>query len=514
MTTKPSNTEILWSRVELTLFILGFVIATIPIFSMDYLVTLDGPNHLYSSNIFYELLDSKSFYSKYIEFNDGFTPNYFTVFILGGLQTLFSGVTSLKIFHILHLVLLFGGAMYWANSDSKNKIVYPFLVLPFAYSYLFFSGFYNFIFAVSIAFWCLGFYERTNAKEWRLKHFLILGIFLFTTFITHVIPFFFVGLYLFVHLFLQWMASNWSKQLLKKSLFIFLCSSPGLILTVLFMGSRSSEYEWLETSELISRLTSGFSIVIKSASAESTTMTNWFKLIFLAFGLMLFAYQFSLKNRKKNWSILITVLATLTFYFILPDSAGYASVFSVRIEYILWLFILIGATRATTHNKKLSIASGVVGITLLIFQINTNLPYWKTLNGHSKSIIAATEYIEENSVVYPVFNSLIWDDYHISNFMGTTGKDIMILENTSARQDYFPVIYKEPYEDCLSESQSNDYQCGEQYVHIDYLLIVGKIKLDPNNALAIKLYSSAYNEGTIVYEDDFVQLLKFPTHQN
>lgn len=500
-----------WDYLQLGLFVAGIIILCIPIFSMDYLINLDGPNHLYSSKIFYKLLGNNDFYKSYFDVNSNFTPNYFTVLLLGGLQQIFSGVISLKIFHLLHIILLLWGAFYWSNSNNDKKIIFPFLVFPFAYSYLFFSGFYNFIFAVSISFFVMGAYERFSQKGWNIRSYIIIGILLFLTYCSHIIPFFFSGVYLSIDTLLELRKSKWNSSKLKHALFLFVAALPGVLLTFIFMGGHDSEYSYLEFSELLSRITSGFSITIKNDSAEGQIMINWIKLAYLAFALMLFLYKsFSLK-KDSNWNFTITALAILLLYFILPDSVGYASVFSVRIEYIFWLFVAIGSSKFVIENKLLATTPAILGIGLLIFQINSNLPFWQVLNGHAKSVFSASEHIEENSIVYPVFNSLIWDDYHVSNIAGTE-KNMVILENTSARQDYFPLIYKSPYEDCLKEQRSDDYTCGNQNIKIDYLLIIGKYILE--DPLAIELYSKAFNQGEVVYEDDFVQLLKFPTHQN
>lgn len=512
MTTNELKNQRNWNLVQLSLFLVGVVILCIPVFSMDYLITLDGPNHLYSSNVFYKTLGGNGFYNTFFETNSNFTPNYFTTLILGGLQTIFTSVTALKIFHILHILLFVSGAYFWSNSKKDSQKVFPFLIFPFVYSYLFFSGFYNFVFAVSISLFLLGIYERYMAKEWKTINYIIIGGLLFITYVSHIIPFFFSGLVLFISTIIEWKKSNWSKKLLKHGIYLFIAALPGLLVTLFFMGSRHSDYTYLDFKELISRITSGFSIVIKNDSADDLPMINSFKLAFLSAALMLFIYKLVSQKKDKNWALPISVLSILALYFILPDSVGYASVFSVRIEYIFWLFIVIGSTKLAFKNRYIDSFSALIGIALLIFQINSNLPYWRILNSHAKSIVAASQALEDNTVVYPVFNSLIWDDYHISNILGTTGKDLVILENSSARQDYFPLIYKAPYEDCLKEQQSDNYNCEGQDIEIDYLLVVGKIILE--DPLAIKLYGKAYNEGEVIYEDDFVQLLKFPTLQN
>lgn len=508
MTTNILNNEKIWSSAHLVLFLVGIVILCFPIFSFDYLITLDGPNHLYSSKIFYSLLQNDDFYRTYFDLNSNFTPNYFTVLILGGLQSIFSGVVALKAFHLLHVLLLVFGALFWNNSCANSKLKYPYLVFPFVYSYLFFSGFYNFIFAVSLSLFVIGFYNRFANLKWKAKHYIIVGSLLILVYCSHIIPFFFAGLFIFIDTIIQWKKRNWEKAFLKHALLLLASCLPGLLLTLLFMGSRESTTSYLEFNELVARLSSGFSIVIKPSEMTASESIDYLKLIFLIIALMLFLYQSFTSDKKKSLTLPLTAVMCLLLYFTLPDSVGYASVFSVRIEYIFWLFIAIGATQYRFENKFIQFIPAIAGLGLLIFQINSNLPYWETLNSHAKSVENAAEVIEENTVVYPIFNSLLWDDYHMSNILGAH-KDVMILENTSARQDYFPLIYKAPYEDCIKEIQSDQFSCLNQSIKVNYLLVIGK-EIVLEDPLGIALYAKAFNEGEVVYEDGFIQLLKFP----
>lgn len=497
-----------WSKIVLVLFLLCGIIVCIPIFSMDYLITLDGPNHLYTSGTFYKVLGGDDFYSSYFQINHRFTPNYFTVFVLGGLQSIFGGAVALKTFHLLHIILLLFSSYFWSNSSKDKWRKLPFLILPFVYSYLFFSGFYNFIFATSLSMLTIGFFDRFQEIQWKSRHYFLIGLLLLVVYISHIVPFFFVGLYFTADLIVSWKAQKWSKIYLKHPLKLLAYSSPGIILTFLFMSGKNTSYEYLEFNELIARITSGFSISIKNETDEDIVWINWIKLIYLGIALMLFIYSI-LQKSKKMYSLGIATGLTLILYFILPDSAGFASVFSVRIEYIFWIFVIIGATRIQFEKQFIQLFPAVLGLSMLIFQINSNLPHWRLLNGHAKSILTATTFIDDGSIVYPVFNSLYWDDYHISNLMGTTNKKILVLENTSARQDYFPIIYNSSYEDCLKSTKQRDFTCENQSMQLDYLLIVGKFVLDPSDTIATNLYAEAYKNGEVVFEDDLVQLLKF-----
>ncbi|MCB9196963.1 MAG: hypothetical protein H6600_00745 [Flavobacteriales bacterium] len=484
-------------HISLSIFLIGIIAVLYPIFSMDYLITLDGPNHIYSAKIFGELISGNSFYSTFININDEFVPNYLTVAILYPLIKLFGTVIGLKLFHLLHIALLLLGGTYAINSDDKNNFKLPTLLLPFVYSYLFFSGFYNFCFAASFTLFTIGYYDRVNRQNWTLVKYIIISVALAILYFSHVIPFLFAGLYIFIDLVVRLISSKKKKSTVIHILKIGIGTLPILILAFLFAGSRNSEISFLELKTLISRLTTGFSIVIKNPIAD------YFKLGFILMLTTLFINGLIAKRIEKH--IFITILTTFLLYFILPDSVGFASVFSVRIEYILWLFMIVSIEKFEWDSKFLNVITGVLTLSLLIFQVNQNQSFLKTLNSHAKSVASAAQLIDNNSTVYPIFNSLVWDDLHISNLAGME-KDLIIFENTQARQDYFPIIYNQPYEDCLKTDPTLSFGCNGQYISIDYILVIGKLILEKPED--INLYKEAMEHGEMIYADPFVQLIK------
>lgn len=506
MITNSISDKSVQRRILLLLFCISIVVVLIPIFSMDYLITLDGPNHSYSANIFYKLISGNEFYSKYISVNPNFSPNYLTAFLLGGLQTFLPDYIALKAFHIFHVLLLLGGGYYFINSYGKKDKIFPFLILPFVYSYLLFSGFYNFIFAISLIFWVIGYYERHKMSLPQLKHLVILGLFFFILYSSHIIAYYFAGLYLFISEFITLKNDKWDKRTIWRSIKIFSVVAHGILISIMFLSKNSIQIERLDIATLINRLTTGYSININSSENISIDQISWIKLGYLGFILTLLFYAIFKFKETKNPVPIITAIISLLLYFILPDSVGYASVFSVRVEYFFWIIISLITSIYIANNFALTTLTFFVAIVLTIFQVNSNLPKWRTLNNHAKSIVSAGQNIPNESIVYPVFNSLIWDDLHISNLLAGN-KDILILENTQARQNYFPIIYNSPYEKCIKEQMSNVIDCNGTTLEIDYLLIVGKYILD--DPIGIKLYEKAYHYGEIVYEDDFVQLLKF-----
>lgn len=496
MTTDSSTSKRYKVSIESVLFLAGLLLLVFPIFNMGMIITLDGPNHLYSAKVFGALLSDNSFYEQFIQINPEFVPNYLTVFLLYPLQRILDPIDALKVFHLLHVLFMIGGAFYWSNAKTK-KITYPFFILPFVYSYLFFSGFYNFIFGASLLLWTLGYLERKSASTIKIGEYLWIGCLFFLLYFSHLIPFLFAGLYLFIDLIVEMYQKADRKKIMIHGLKLAIVILPTLIFSLLFVGSRDSSISYLDVKTLISRWVTAFSITIKDPDAA------FFKLGFTMSLFTLLIYAISQKNVNKTMGI--TLLCILLLYFILPDSVGYASVFSVRIEYLFWIIAAIGAGRQLAQNYVLRFLPALVSLVLLGYQIPKNNDYLNILNGHANSVFKAAEHIPNESVVYPIFNSLYWDDLHISNLAGTQ-KDLMILENTQARQDYFPVIYRHPYEDCIEEQRTISLYCEDQEIEIQYVLVIGKLILE--NQRDIEIYKIAMESGEMIYANSFVQLFK------
>lgn len=477
-------------------FIALLIITISPIFMMDYLITLDGPNHLYNSAAFNRILVNNSFTQSFLEINPQITPNYASFLILSFLLTFFNGMVALKIFHLL-FVLGFAVSFALWNKGKPDKPTFSFLVLPLIFSFLFYSGFYNFILAIILMFWILNYFEKTKHAPFK-KH-LILALLLILLYFSHSIVFVFTGLAL--ALFVS------TQAVIKKTVLLqyfsqlgglILAALPCVILAILFMESRSSEIQYLTLSDLIHNLFYAKSIMAKGFSAEIAKHIFTFSIVV---GSVILGFK-SLRSKIKSKDyLLFTALLTLALYFILPDSVGYASVFSVRIEYFFWIFQIAWLARQDIEYVFLKYGLSAVSIVFAVIQMNSHLAFWSPLNADTKKVLAANQFIDKESCVYPIFTSNVWEHYHISNMLGVEN-NLFILENTGARQDYFPIQYKLPYEKLLDSIPGLDIFNSEN--SIDYVVKIGKNPTE--TARDIIIYEAIRKHGELIYVNDLVEV--------
>jgi hypothetical protein len=361
------------------------------------------------------------------------------------------------------------------------------------------SGFYNFSLSFILLFWIVSFYEKTKLSDWIKT--TILGALLLTLYLSHSIVFAFAGLALIIYeINLFFLKKNEIRKVFLNLCLLFIAAVPAIVLSLFFMSNRESQMEFLDFSVLVENLILAKSIFIKG---------DWntvFKLIFII--PLLFAVIIGIKIKlntsfKESDYLLWTALTILTLYFILPDSVGFAMVFSVRIEYFFWIFLIAWLSRIDFKKIHLKILLPVSTLLFICYQMIGNVNFWEPLNFDTKKIMEAAPHIDEGSVVYPIFTSNVWEHFHLSNIIGVD-KDIFILDNNGARQDYFPLKYKQPYEKYIETLPGLKIKNTE--IQIDYIFKIGKNPTELEKDIII--YNAAKEKGTLIFYNDLVEVWK------
>lgn len=483
------------------LLLLPVLIALWPIFATDYFISFDGPFHLYNSRIFNDLISGDTFMQQFYQLNPSPTPNYLALLTISALMTIFNAAWAYKIFHLILIICLFVSFWSWHGRFTKNSAL---LFLPFLFSALFFNGFYNFVFAFVLLFLTLKHYEFTKKRD--LKFYITIGLLLAATYFSHSIVFLFLGLTLLHYeVFMLIIRKQDFKKTLMQLSYLFLCSLPCLLLAYFFVSNRAAEVNYLEAAELLKRLFTGYAIYTREA------YLNTYKTIFICstylLTVLLAIYRFRNKTFETSDYFLFTAFTTLILYFVLPDSVGYASVFSVRIEYFFWILIISWISRNMDIYQPIKIAFLTLFLIFGSVQIFTNFSYWKKLDHDAQKLLEAGSHISNKTLVYPIFASNTWEHSHISNLLGAE-KNILLLENSSAKNGYFPVLYKSQFEKQLETNPGLQITEGEKRYNIDYVLKVGKSTF--NSAKDEVIYNSAKQKGKLVFQNELVELWALP----
>lgn len=133
----------------------------VPLWSVPYLPTTDGPSHVYNASVLRHLGSAEHpLYREHYEVDRRPIPNWLSHAALALLMFPFSPRVAEKVLLSGYVILFAVAARHLAGSVDPDRRWLAWLALPFIYSQLLQMGFYNFVFS-------LAFYLLAVATWWR-----------------------------------------------------------------------------------------------------------------------------------------------------------------------------------------------------------------------------------------------------------------------------------------------------------------------------------------------------------
>ena len=343
---------------EFYFFLLISIVNVIPAISYKFHPTLDGPSHLYNTNIINHLLfDHKGQLSDFFVFNKIPVPNWTGHFLLSLLTLFLPAFLAEKVFLVLFLIGLSFSFRALIKSLSPNNVLLSYLIFPFTYSFLFYFGFYSFIIGVVFIFITLTYWLR-NQDNYSIKHITVLGLLLIITYFSHLFVFLVllmvIGLQTFTKAIINLFNSKaFIKEILgmSKSLMklLFVSIIP-LILLYYYLHAypMTGEKHYLKPSDMTEFMTRIKPITGYTFNDERHATLALFKLFFVLFLVAVLIRIVSIKTplyltrKKKILSaikqsfelsdfILFAAMIMLILFYTMPDFQGDAGFFSARI---------------------------------------------------------------------------------------------------------------------------------------------------------------------------------------
>lgn len=522
-------------------FFLVMVLNLIPVFAGKFFPTMDGPAHLYNSNIIKELIfNNNDTISNYFSLNAFPVPNWLGHFILSFFNLFFPAYLAEKVLLISYLIFLPLSYRALMNAIQSNHYYLSYIIFPLSYSFLFLLGFYNFSLGLVLLFTTLAFIIR-NYANLNSKKDLLLLLFLFAlTYFSHIFIFSllltFIATFLTSKLLIDILNTSDSiKEILKRYLtpfiIIAIAASIPLSLTLYYFYVTPFKVEsgiFIPREELLNWLKNLRPIIAYNLEIEEAYTKKLSLITFSAFLISLYTktnklvYQKNLtalqnlKNSLKQvlnisdcWLLLAGFL--LFLYFTLPDSDNNAGFVSVRLCLLFFMILFLWITSQEISSFFLIIF--ISGILFCHFQLNTYyLKVIRSLNHIAVECNRVAKFIAPNSVVLPINNSNNWLTGHFSNYLGVD-KPIVILENYESDAGYFPVQWNnESIPNILLDTLNVRPPCynwktnqSNSQVKIDYVFVLGNLdsEMDSCKNLLKKIVQENY---ILKYNSDNCQL--------
>jgi hypothetical protein len=500
-----SRTSHFLTRYEKWFFGFFVLFNLLPVLTHTHFVTLDGPAHLYNSNLINSLLfDVDRTLHGYFTFNEKLLPNWSGHFLLSLCNYFFSSIAAEKIVVLFYLVALPYSFRVLVKTLAPVNVLTSYFIFPFSYSMAFLMGFYNFSIALIFLFFTFSYWIKIKDQKINLGKIFCLFFLFLATYFSHAILFgillFFIGisiLFDFVNAFFQ-APKNPKKTILKvfqKAGVILMSSSLALVLFVSYFLSipATTGTTYLPFSELMENIHHIRSIIAFDSEYEGKYAAKLFYLLIILLLVGFYQKMKMIKNQKKNpvdykplfgWPgywVVIT-LSILGLYFAFPDSDSYAGFVSVRLELLFFLSLLL-------LISTLNFPKGIlfVGITLAsLYNIKLNKRYSQVFS-QSTSVAAdcyrAAKLIKKNSIVLTLNYSNVWFYGHLANYLGAD-KPLIILDNYECTNHYFPLRwnYTALPSIQLAGTKHDHYFCSEWVSNeshptqqIDYVFVLGNL---------------------------------------
>lgn len=484
-------------RYEWLLFCLIAVLNLIPAIQQLFFPSVDGPTHLYNANLIHKLASGQSdFLSGYYGFTGWIVPNWGGHIVLSALLSVCSPSMASRLFIGICLFFLPLSFRYLVRTVNPEARFTAYLIFPFSYSFMLCMGFYNFIFGLIVLFATLGVLIRYRSSPFRWSSFLLLLFMALCCYLSHLFVFLCLGMIVFCLYSLDLLQDILSKKSIKGSLkplgrMILVFAVP-LFLTVIYYlktGSRDGKV-YLLKKDLFQWLISGRSIVWYLPDEEPLYTTQIVLVVLFLFSIALYcygksmqaspdgfrqtAYSFIMKRSFRDVFLVMTVLMVF-LYFKLPDSDSSAGFVSVRLNLMIFLFMILWISNFE-FPKWITLSAFAILFYAQYHLLKLHAGSFEKLNKVITEILSIEEELKENSLVLPLNYSENWLEHHNSNYLGIR-KSVVIPENHEANTPYFPLKWNcdERIKD-LAYLKFNDILLMPPQIldRVDYVFVLNK----------------------------------------
>jgi hypothetical protein len=497
------------------------------LFSTKFYPSMDGPAHLYNSNIVTEILKGNSSLKEFYTLNSVIIPNWLSHFIMTVFRFFLPAWLAEKSLLIIYVSGTALSFRYLIRILNPTNIALSIFIFPFIYSFLFHLGFYNFCLSFSLFFLTLGYWLKHFESKIKSKHLILMFLFLVTYF-SNLLTFIFLGftIALFILYFsFQRTASEKKyffsfKPFREEILKLFFYALPGLILLVLFYFNVTffPSNEKYSTFKLIKWLNDVRPLIVYNYEHEEVFTEHYFHLLLLLFFLSFLNFE----NKKisvflKKADLLVIPLLIITaLYFTVPNgsSAGMMTERYCLMIYFFMLLWLVSRSVKSFFNVLITAVILFLHFWLLYLHMNDTI---KNLDLNARSIVNASKYLKENSIVLPINLSDNWLEPHFSNYLGVE-KPLVILENYEASVGWFPVKWKEKdfpniqlnHNNAISGIQWINNVASKTKKQINYVVLYGNIN-NINNDNWNELKNQLVNRFKLIYrsKNQYVEFYKY-----
>ena len=421
--------------------------------------TLDGWTHLHTARLLFEGHEDGVYCS-----NPAMVPNRVGHLVLGALQVILPTLVAERVLLAIIILGIGLGAHALAQAfGAKGGGALMLLVLPFTVNFLLVLGFHNFLLGFGIALLLAAWWVALERIAWwHTMALLVCGLLLFYT---HTMALVFFLLITGTHEIAVLIGLRERKDLhvrgarIKALLLFVAMVLPAVVLFLLFNATQHAEWGTVDRSANLRQLFDLQSLVLYGKETEAK-FTYAIKLLLIAgLGIAIAGRVWSeapCKPRHGDVALLVGVLL-LVLYFVLPDSSGYASYITLRLQ-LMALVLLIVWMAAQPISPAVTL--GPVVMILLLHNARSGhiSESMAPLAEKQDQLLQAAGQLPDGAITLPISTEDNWLLGHASSLLAVE-RDVVLLDNYECNTGYFPLVWCSGLPDALRSHIGGGDRC-------------------------------------------------------
>ncbi|MBL8149736.1 MAG: hypothetical protein JNN15_07395 [Blastocatellia bacterium] len=472
-------------REENGLFLFLLALHFLPLWSLPYFSTCDGPAHIYNAQIMLDYFKSENLtvFEKFYSFNNNIGANWLGHILLSLLLAIFPPFIAEKVLISGYLLLLPLSVRYACKAINPESKVAVLLIFPIVYNSTIYFGFYYFCYSIGLFFLVFGYWIKyQNSLSLSSRHVTLLLILVLLLYLSHPFSFTMAALLIGFHFSFNLIADlvkeirtgrRWENLLTER------LKSQFLPLTIAFLPTTLLMLSWAITSpttndrrpqnwqiqKLYIWIIESISIYYPNSLPAKTSSAAFLILLALLTIYCIFSRNSVTDKSEKNHLFWIPILlfipivglvlpALLPAYLLTLDNLSAIYLFTsercclyVLLTAILWIAV------GKFHKKVLlatKIAITSISLVLLVMQILTHY----RLQSYVEEILSYKAVVAEKATVLPLFlhyGALPKGGYdilpppvllHTPAYVATE-KELVNLGNYEAHTGAFPINFQQ-----------------------------------------------------------------------
>jgi hypothetical protein len=434
------------------LFFALVLLYLVPVWTVHYLPTVDGPCHTYNAWIIRSYADVPLF-QKYYEINTRPYPNWTGHAVMALLMFVVPPLVAEKLLVTLYVVLFLSGVWYFAGTVKAERRWLAFLAFPFVYNHMFQFGFYNFSIGMALFLWIVGFWWRRRERV-DLRYAVAINLLLWVCYLTHIVAFVLALLAIAV----LWLATlsreGWRRHLLHVAVL-----APQIVLPIWYFAVKGSKYVVPERRPLATLARYLLELKVLAVGEAQQWSAIGLAIVFLVLvAATLWWGRFRRSGEVENPqpafrqadAFLLLALAFVALYFFSPDGMGGGNLLKPRLSMFPYLILIPWLAPPLTRRARRLCVAGLALLALLNLGYMTAL--YQVMSGIMEKYLAGLAPVRPNTRVLPLLFRREAPVLGHAIGYAALEKNLIDWDNFEATGSHFPAIFRAsapppPYEE-------------------------------------------------------------------